>query len=61
MPIKRLDRAWQAPMTRIEAFKNDAPPNALLKGLMGKQAEHLLCDVWFSEAEHALRLRWCPQ
>lgn len=59
--MKRLDRAWQALMTRLEAFKNDAPSNALLKGLMGKQAEHLLRVVWFSETEDALRLRWCPQ
>ena len=48
--MKRLVRAWQALMTRLEAFKNDAPSNALLEGLMGKQAEHLMRDVWFSDA-----------
>ena len=61
LSVKELDSASQARMTRFEAFKPDTPANALLKGMMGNQAERLMRDAWFSEAQQALRLRWCPE
>lgn len=46
---KRADSARMPLMTRLADLKFDALANAVLKSLVGKEPERLICTLWSSD------------